>query len=134
LWHLQENDRGREDLVSFSPFVANCRDPLYQFSDAAFHRTCFQAHPLAREATRRSEEVRAYGAPGQRRCVVCAQEIMDPDDYFGTGFLTEDATNPVFEFNYLHIHKSHFGNGAVRRSFDVGLKRSSPLMLGKGHN
>jgi hypothetical protein len=108
---------GRQDLVSFSPFVANCRDSLYQFSDAAFHRRCFHAHPLAREATCRSKEVRAHGTPGQRRCVVCAQEIIDPDDYFGTGFLIADATNPVFEFNYLHIHRSHFGQWSRAEEF-----------------
>jgi len=97
-----------ENTVSFSPFVANRRDALYRFSDAAFHRRCFDQEPLAEEALRRSEEVRARGGPGHRRCMVCGGEIRAPDDHFALGFLTDDEANPVFEFNYLHLHRSHF--------------------------
>lgn len=101
---LMEDD----EIVSFPPFAANRRDPLHRFSDAAFHRVCFAAEPLAESAIRRSEEVRAAGGPGDRRCVICGEQIKDPDDYFGTGFLTDDPSNPVFEFNYLQLHRSHF--------------------------
>lgn len=97
-----------EELVSFAPFVANRRDPLFRFSDAAFHRRCFEGEPLAEAALRRSEEVARRGAPRHRPCVVCGEEISVPDDHFGVGFLTEDTTSPVFEFNYLHLHRSHF--------------------------
>lgn len=97
-----------EDAVSFAPFVANRRDRLYRFSDAAFHRRCFDQDPLAQEALQRSEEVRKRGGPGHRRCVVCGEEILSPEEHFGTGFLTGDEANPVFEFNHLHLHRSHF--------------------------
>ena len=47
------------------------------------------------------------GGPGSRQCVVCGEEILDPDDYFGTGYLAPEAS-PVGEFNFLHLHRSHF--------------------------
>jgi hypothetical protein len=97
-----------DSVVSFSPFVANRRDLLYRFSDAAFHKACFEAEPLAEAAIRRSEDVRTRGGPANRRCAVCEQQINDPDDYFGVGFLTDDPGSLAFEFNYLTLHRSHF--------------------------
>lgn len=97
-----------QEIVSFSPFVADQRDPLYRFSDAAFHRACFANEPLAEAAIRRSTEVRTRSGPGNRSCIVCDEQIVDPDEYFGVGFLTDDPSSPVFEFNYLQFHRSHF--------------------------
>ncbi|NUQ73299.1 MAG: hypothetical protein HUU21_07070 [Polyangiaceae bacterium] len=106
-----------DKIVSFSPFVANRRDPLFQFSDAAFHQACFARNPLAEAALRRSEEVRVRGAPGSRPCEVCGQQIKDPDEYFGVGFLTDDPASPVFGFNYLQFHRTHFSQWERAREF-----------------
>jgi hypothetical protein len=95
-------------VTSLPAFVSNRRDPLFRFNDAAFHRSCFSADPLAGAAAERSANVTRFGGPGYRRCVVCGEEVSDPDDHFGVGFLTDDRTSPVFEFNYLHLHRSHF--------------------------
>ena len=33
-------------------------------------------------------------------------EIVDPDDYFTLGHLTEDETNPLYPYNYMHLRRS----------------------------
>jgi hypothetical protein len=37
-----------DDIASFPPFVANKRDPLSRFSDAAFHRSCLERGGLTK--------------------------------------------------------------------------------------
>jgi len=96
-----------DDPVLFPAFVANCLDPLVLFHDAVVHRVCLDSHSLGREATRRSQEVIARCGPGERKCVVCGKEITDPDDFFGTGYLAPEYS-PIGDFNYLHLHRSHF--------------------------
>jgi hypothetical protein len=98
----------KNDVIMFSPFVANRRDPLYFFSDIVMHRACFDRHDLAEAALQRSHEVYKSSGPGNRRCVVCGNEITDPDDYFGAGHLADDATDPLWSFNYVQLHRSHF--------------------------
>lgn len=110
---LQKGDK----IVSFSPFVTNRRDRLYRFSDSAFHRDCFDRDPLAAAASQRSEEVRRRGELGQRRCIVCGEQIVVPDDYFGVGFLTDETTSPLHKFNYFHIHRSHFNEWEHAKDF-----------------
>jgi hypothetical protein len=100
----------RYDIVMFPPFVANAKDPLIAFSDGVFHRACFERHPLADRARRRRDEATAMLAPDKRICVVCGDRIRNPDDYFTLGFLTDDATSPLFEFNYLRAHRSHLSS------------------------
>jgi hypothetical protein len=98
-----------DKLASFPPFVANKKDPLIFFSDAVFHAHCFRAHPLADRATDRYEAIKAHLGPGRRLCAACAQPIINPDDYFTAGHLTDNPSSPLFEFNYVQLHRSHFG-------------------------
>lgn len=98
----------RKDAVVFSSFVANHLDPLYFFSGAMFHRSCFEQHPLGKEARRREDEVFQHIGPGKRKCVVCREEITDWRDHFNTTFFTDDPSSPASEFNYIHIHLSHY--------------------------
>ena len=95
------------DLSIFAPFVADRSDPLFVFSDAAIHTACFARHALAEEATRWHDEAVRHGNPSERRCTPCGKLILDPDDYFGTGLLARDADNPLYEFNFVHIHQRH---------------------------
>lgn len=95
-----------QDVVAFSPFVGNELDPLWIFNDRGFHRACFEAHPLAGEA-QASFEKGLEQARFHRFCVVCKKEIMEPDDYFATGYLTADASDPLYRYNYVHAHLSH---------------------------
>jgi hypothetical protein len=95
-----------QEIVSFAPFVGNELDPLWSFSDAAFHSLCFHDHPLSVEATARYEEMRKKAGPGNRACVVCKAQIKDPDDYLGLGYLISDPQNPLHRYNYTHAHVS----------------------------
>jgi hypothetical protein len=95
-----------QELVCFSPFVGNELDPLWEFSDAACHEICFREDPRAKEAQSRYEELRSRTSPGNRSCVVCKQQIMDPDDYFSLAHLTDDPENGLYRFNYKQAHRS----------------------------
>ena len=97
-----------DDIIMFPPFVPNRRDPLYLFNDAVLHRACCEDHPLSKKATVCAEEARSHSRPGNRRCIVCNGDILDPDDYFSVGFLTDDSSSPAFAFNNLQLHRSHF--------------------------
>lgn len=98
-----------DQIVMFPPFVPNKRDPLHFFSDGVFHRACFEKHPLSDQATRYGDEALRRYRPEGRRCIVCSEEIRDPDDYFGAGYLTSDPASPAFVCNYIQFHRSHFG-------------------------
>lgn len=95
-----------EDIASFSPFVTNEADPLHFFSDAAFHESCLATHPRAAEARKRASELRSRTAPGCRKCVVCNEEIRDPDDYLSFGYIAEQPDN-LQRLNYLQFHRRH---------------------------
>jgi hypothetical protein len=96
------------EVVMFPPFVPNKRDLLYFFSDGVFHRACFDRHPLSEQATKYGNEARVQHLPQHRVCVVCRQVITDPEDYFGTGYITSDRASPAYAFNYVQFHKRHF--------------------------
>jgi hypothetical protein len=99
---LEEGD----EIVAFSPFVANELDPLFIFSDGAFHAKCFRLHPLSGRAQERYEESLTQLSPNNRYCVVCKREIKTPEDYFVIGKLVEDNSDPLHHFNYTQAHRS----------------------------
>jgi hypothetical protein len=99
-----------EDIISFSPFVANQLDPLWIFSDGVFHADCFHREPLSHKALERYQEIRRRLGPGNRFCVVCEEEIKDPDNYFTLGYLTEDESEPLYKYNYTQVHRSCLSN------------------------
>ena len=49
-------------------------------------------------------------------------EVTEPDDCFGTGFLSGDPGNPVAKFNYIHLHRSHFAQWASAGEFRAALE------------
>jgi len=95
-----------QDSTSFGHFVSNELDPLGIFNDGAFHFDCFKNHPLAGKAQKRSEELLQRLAPGNRVCVVCNGQIMDPDDYFTLWYLTDNPRDPLYAYNYVQAHTS----------------------------
>jgi hypothetical protein len=95
-----------QKVVSFPPFVHNERDPLLLFHDAAFHEDCFSKHHFADRVLRRVTEMQQRIGPGNRACVVCSNQVKDPDDYFALGHLTDDEKHALFKYNYLQAHRS----------------------------
>lgn len=96
-----------DDIVSFPAFVVVETDPIYRFSDGAFHRACFDAHPLSELVASRFSEWRQSTGPGRRICAVCGEEITDPDDYLLIEHISPDTDSPLHQFNYTHLHRSH---------------------------
>ena len=105
-----------QKTVTFSPFVANESDPLWKFSDGAFHEECFQRDPLADAAERRWREFDERRAPAHRRCYICEKPITNPDDYVPFVHLTDDPSHPLHRLNFAAFHRS-----CLRRWSDLGL-------------
>jgi hypothetical protein len=95
-----------QEVVCFPNFVANKFDPLWMFSDGAFHANCFYDHPLAEKALARYAKSQEHTGPGKRFCAICDKEIKDPDNYFAVGHLTEEPSDPLYRYNYLQAHAS----------------------------
>ena len=96
-----------EQRVLFPSFVSNSADPLWRFSDGAFHAACVSRDPLGQMAVTTSAKALVEGAPGRRLCVVCGNRIDNPDDYLSLGYLTSDPLDPLYEFNYRQFHLAH---------------------------
>jgi len=96
-----------DDAVLLPAFVWNELDPHEVFSDAALHRTSFDADPRRPSVVRIVAELESRTGPGKRRCVVCEQEITDADDYLLLPRLVDDDTHALHRYNYTHRHRSH---------------------------
>ena len=97
-----------DEIVIFPPFVPNLRSPIRPFSDAGVHRECLDNHPLGTAAGALLKTCLDQSGHERRRCLVCKEPILEPDDYFSTGLLVADSADPLFDFNFLQFHKSHF--------------------------
>lgn len=125
-----------EGLIGFSPFVANPVDPLFMFSDGVFHRVCLERHPLGEDAMTWHERVRRI-KPAEGLCEVCHQRILSPDDYFGTGLVTRDEHDPLYAFNFIHLHRSHIASwprlsdfaNAMQEADDSGRWRGAKIVF-----
>ena len=94
-------------VMTFTPFVADRADPLFTFSDAVMHMACFRRHPLSALATRWHDEASLNRLPSARRCAACGEFIVDHDDYFCTGLLASSPSHPLYELNFVHLHRRH---------------------------
>ncbi len=100
--------KSADKLIAFGPFIANPADPLFRLSDGIFHDDCARRDFPLDEALRWHDKVRAI-KPADRICVVCGELIRNPDDYFGTGILSRDDSDPLYAFNFIHLHRTHAG-------------------------
>lgn len=99
-----------QKLRVFSPFVANEADPLWGFSDRAFHEDCFRRHPLADRVERRWRETTKHRSPERRICILCKSIINNPNEYISFGHLTEDTSNPLHRLNFAAFHRACLSN------------------------
>lgn len=116
---IEADDRA----VAFSAFVPNEVDPLYYFHDAAFHEHCFNSHPLAAKALARQAEIREHTQIEKRICNVCDIRLTWQDEFIFLGFITDDIQNPLFRFNYIHLHQSCLPNWTERNFVMSQLKQ-----------
>jgi hypothetical protein len=124
--------RPGDDVVAFPPFIPNEADPLWIFSDAAFHSTHFHQHPLANEALRRYEEFKAMTVSSRRVCMVCGRSIDTPDEYFTFGHLTSDPSDLLYRFNYRQAHRQHLAQIPELHEIRDKLKRLQLSGVWKG--
>jgi hypothetical protein len=99
--------RSTGEGVIFSPFVADRSDPLFIFSDSVVHASCLSRHPLSVEATKWHGEAVHSRKASERVCAACGRPVLDPDDHFATGLLARAPDNPLYEFNFVCLHRSH---------------------------
>lgn len=120
-----------QEIEAIPACVSNEADPLFSFSDSAFHLCCFERAPeCAQVRAMMSERSRRTG-PGNRKCVVCAKEITDYREYFGLPRLTGDSSHPAYRFNYTHLHKSHVSQWKEREEALQALRALVPTWRGR---
>jgi hypothetical protein len=120
---------GTEEVTLFPPLVSNEVDPLYVFNDAAVHSRCLAVHALGQAALMAREAFHDRSD----RCIVCGEALgQPPGDPFTTGMLTSDEASPVFQFNFVGLHRAHFVSWARACEFrDVlGAAVASPAWQG----
>lgn len=113
-----------EEALQFPAFAWAENDPLWQFSDASVHTTCFASDPRRVRVESVVAELMAKTGPGNRLCAVCQTQVVDPEDYLMLPRLTHDEANPLFRFRYTHLHKSHVPNWRAYDDFMLLLRRS----------
>jgi hypothetical protein len=121
-----------EPVYCFPAFVVNELDPCFFFSDAAFHEVCLKQHPYGSDAIISAEEWYSRVGPGKRKCVVCKEEVTDPNDYFLIGRLSGLDADPLHAFNYTHLHKSCIPKWRERLHFINVAKTALTLGVWKG--
>jgi hypothetical protein len=99
--------RSADEAVMFSPFVSDLSDRLHIFSDSVVHASCLAHHPLSAEAAKWHDEAVHRQKVTGRVCAACGRPVLDPDDYFATGLLARAPESPLFEFNFVCLHRSH---------------------------
>lgn len=72
----------------------------------------------------------ARNGPGKRKCVVCGCEIGDPDDYLFIGYLGDQRTDPIGQFNSSTTLIS-INLTSRDGSLDVFLKLAKEMLSGR---
>lgn len=88
-----------DDIVGFSPFIPNEADELFFFNDEAFHRGCFETHPLSHQAAELYAFIRETYAPRNLICRISGSQISHSDDFFTTGYLIREPAHPLHKWN-----------------------------------
>jgi hypothetical protein len=103
--------------VAVVGFLWNSLDPLWKFSDAAFHPSCVRRSSEVRRALELSQMARST-AQG-RQCSVCGDVVIDG---FFTEVLTSIPSEPLWHFNLLALHDEHFASWDRAQQFVETLK------------
>lgn len=112
-----------DELIGFPHFVSDRGSDLWFFSDGVFHRHCFKKHKLATEVEEFAAQAIKNNKPANRICAICSEVITEPDDYIGSGLLTNLKSNPLYEFNFMHYHLSHIPSWSRLEEFLARLRK-----------
>ena len=96
-----------DDVTVFPHFILNQADALFPLSDAACHSNCVNSDAVGRQMLVATRGYYACTGPGKRICVVCENEVSDPDDYLLIGYLGRSTGDALGRFEYTHLHRSH---------------------------
>lgn len=99
---IDNNDK----FVSLPAFVFNDCDPLFFFNDSAFHENCFWTHESSKNVTERVERLFKEISSKNRVCIVCKNQIIQPDDYLFLGFITDNTEDDISKYGYTKLHLS----------------------------
>ena len=110
------------DGTGMRHFVQNRKDPLAVFSGRAFHRRCFEAHPMRARAIEMSTLAKTKALSGQR-CAVCGEPAGRRP--LRTGMLTSEADHPLFAYNFVALHPEHLDSWAERASFENAIAEAT---------
>ncbi len=95
-----------DNICGFTHFVNNTKDPLYFFSDEAFHEHCFENTANADLAVEYATMGINANNPENRICIVTGELITRMEDHFFIGYLTSDKNSLLHQFNFTHIKVS----------------------------
>jgi hypothetical protein len=107
----------KDELIAFSAFVDNSKDPLMFFDDRVFHAACFWRHPLADRAMARWEAKLSVTGPNRPPCHICGKPLRDPFDHEGLRHFTDDPHHSLFPFNLVQFHASCLAGWEERGRF-----------------
>ena len=99
--------QGGDEAILFPYVISNENDPIWRLSDSSCHIACVGLSPELQKLVTITEEHYRRTGPGKRKCEVCGEEILDPDDCLMFGYLGDPATEALARFNFTHLHKSH---------------------------
>lgn len=101
-----------DDVTAFSAFVSNEADELYPFNDASFHKKCFEADPRSATCLAVYNEVRSRLGPDHRACDICGNDIEHYNEHFTVGYLSNDSSSPLNQFNCFQSHLACFAGSS----------------------
>jgi hypothetical protein len=92
-----------DDVLNFPPLFLNHRHEVFEVTDAVVHRACLMQRPYSAQAL---EKLETYERRRDERkhCKICRKPIDSPDDYFGTGPLSDDPDEPIARFDWFEAH------------------------------
>jgi hypothetical protein len=97
----------KQELQAFPPLTSNKKDSFYTFSDAGFHKECFENHPLSTKISTYYEKASEKTRPNNRFCEIANTLITQPENFFFIDLLTSDENEALSQFNCLLFDKEN---------------------------
>lgn len=125
------------DVTTIRHFIGNTKDRLAPLSGTALHPACLAASPL-REVAEHFADLRRKHVESECHCIVCGEPVVQDAEDSGltTEILSSDPEHPLYEFNFICIHREHLEEwprigefrAAVQQATERGIWRGEPLI------